>query len=96
MANEIKSIKIGSTEYPIYPDKAINATNDSDGNAINTTYLKKSGGTMTGPITMNVGTGIQMKYDRATDGNPWMYANGADAYGIRYFEGDPDKMVLSA
>ena len=27
MANEIKSLKIGSTEYPIYPDKAINATN---------------------------------------------------------------------
>lgn len=29
-----------------------NATNDSDGNAINTTYLKLSGGTMTGGITM--------------------------------------------
>ena len=30
---------------------ATKATNDSDGNAINTTYLKKSGGTMTGGIT---------------------------------------------
>ena len=29
---------------------ATKATNDSDGNAINTTYLKKSGGTMTGDI----------------------------------------------
>lgn len=30
---------------------ATKATNDSDGNAINTTYLKKSGGTMTGTLT---------------------------------------------
>lgn len=30
---------------------ATKATQDSDGNAINTTYLKKSGGTMTGTIT---------------------------------------------
>ena len=34
---------------------ATSATNDSDGNAINSTYLKKSGGTMTGVI--NWGTG---------------------------------------
>lgn len=31
---------------------ATKATQDSDGNAINTTYLKKSGGTMTGAITL--------------------------------------------
>lgn len=30
---------------------ATNATNDSDGHAINSTYLKRSGGTMTGSIT---------------------------------------------
>lgn len=35
---------------------ATNATNDSDGNAINTTYLKKSGGTMNGAITFANGT----------------------------------------
>lgn len=69
---------------------------DLTGSVTGGPYLPTAGGTMTGPITMNVGTGIQMKYDRATDGNPWMYANGADAYGIRYFEGDPDKMVFSA
>ena len=32
---------------------ATKATNDSDGNAINTTYLKKSGGTMTGDINFS-------------------------------------------
>lgn len=32
---------------------ATNATNDSDGNAINTTYLKKSGGTLTGATNFN-------------------------------------------
>ena len=31
---------------------ATNATNDSDGNAINTTYLKLSGGTLTGAFTV--------------------------------------------
>ena len=34
-------------------DTATNATNDSDGNAINSTYLKKSGGTMTGTLTVD-------------------------------------------
>ena len=37
------------------------ATGDSDGNQINTTYLKKSGGTMTGALTMLGG-----QYDDAT------------------------------
>lgn len=32
------------------PSAATKATNDSDGNQINTTYLKKSGGTLTGAI----------------------------------------------
>ena len=32
---------------------ATKATQDSDGNAINTTYLKKSGGTMTGALNFN-------------------------------------------
>ena len=32
---------------------ATSATNDSDGNAINTTYLKKSGGTLTGEVTLS-------------------------------------------
>lgn len=65
-------------------------------------YLLLSGGTMTGAITMNTGTGISMKYTGSqaqTDGaqgDPWLYPNGAPTYGIRYFEGSPDMMTLSA
>jgi hypothetical protein len=58
-------------------------------------YVNTAGDTMTGVLTMNTGTGFQMKY--TSGGNdPWMYANGAPNYGIRYFEGNPDKMTLSA
>jgi hypothetical protein len=58
-------------------------------------YLPLAGGTMTGAITMNTGTGIAMKY--TSNGNDvWMYPNGAQTYGIRYFEGNPDKMAFSA
>lgn len=58
-------------------------------------YVNTAGDTMTGVLTMNTGTGFQMKY--TTGGNDvWMYANGAPNYGIRYFEGNPDKMTLSA
>lgn len=60
-------------------------------------YLPLSGGTMTGKITMNTGTGLSMKYtNSSTTGDPWIYPNGADSYGIRYFEGSPDKMAISA
>ena len=58
-------------------------------------YLPLAGGTMTGKIIMNTGTGIAMKY--TSSGNDvWMYPNGADTYGIRYFEGNPDAMAFSA
>ena len=62
----------------------------------NGSYLKLSGGdTITGTFTMGTGTGIQMKY--TSKGNDiWMYPNGAPTFGIRYFEGDPDKMAFSA
>ena len=60
-------------------------------------YLPLSGGTMTGAITMNTGTGLSMKYTASsTTGDRWIYPTGADSYGIRYFEGDPDKMTISA
>lgn len=50
----IDSLNIGSQSVN-YATSAGSATNDSDGNAINSTYLKKSGGTMTGllKITTN-------------------------------------------
>ena len=64
----------------------------------NGSYLKLSGGdTITGTFTMAAGTGIQMVYtSKSSTGDVWMYANGAPNYGIRYFEGDPDKMAISA
>lgn len=38
-----------------------------------------------------------MKYtSSSTTGDVWMYPNGASSYGIRYFEGTPDKMAISA
>lgn len=57
--------------------------------------LPLSGGTMSGAITMNVGTGIQMKYEAGKD-TRWIYPNGADTFGIRYYEGEPDRMAISA
>ena len=42
-----------------YANSAGAATNDSDGNAINSTYLKKSGGTMTGTLKLTEGVGIE-------------------------------------
>ena len=41
-----------------YANSAGAATNDSDGNAINNTYLKKSGGTMTGILYVGTSLGI--------------------------------------
>lgn len=74
---------------------ATSATNDGNGKPIATTYLPLAGGTMSGAITMNTGTGIQMKY--TSGGNDiWMYPNGAPTYGIRYYEGSPDRMAFSA
>lgn len=58
-------------------------------------YLPLSGGTLTGTLTMGASTGIQMVY-RAGQDDVWIYPNGADTFGIRYYEGDPDKMTISA
>lgn len=58
-------------------------------------YLLLSGGTMSGAITMNVGTGIQMKFEGGKD-TRWIYPEGADTFGIRYYEGNPDRMTISA
>ena len=74
---------------------ATSATNDGNGKPIATTYLPLAGGTMSGAITMNTGTGIQMKYTSGGD-DVWIYPNGASTYGIRYFEGSPDRMSISA
>lgn len=54
----IDSATIGSqsVNYATSAGSATKATQDSDGNAINTTYLKKSGGTLTGAINTANGT----------------------------------------
>ena len=50
----IKQINVGGTSYDI------KATYDGSGNTISSTYLKLSGGTMTGNITFsNSNIGIQ-------------------------------------
>lgn len=46
----IKACTAYSSASVNYATSTGKATNDSDGNAINTTYLKKSGGTMTGAL----------------------------------------------
>lgn len=45
---------------------ATKATQDSDGNAINSTYLKKSGGTMTGTLNMSCDT-VEMNFRTGHD-----------------------------
>ena len=47
-----------SAGYATSAGSAGSATNDSDGNQINTTYLKKSGGTITGDLVVNGSVGI--------------------------------------
>ena len=68
--------KISSGQFSGNSNSATNATNDSDGNAINSTYLKKSGGTMTGSITMSQGAsarnvGIVGTYDYTKSAAIW-------------------------
>ena len=60
-------------------------------------YLPLTGGTMTGDIIMSIGTGLSMKYtSNSSTGDSWLYPHGAPNYGIRYYEGTPDKMTISA
>lgn len=65
---------------------ATKATQDSDGNAINTTYMKKSGGTFTGDVT---GTGFSASSyvavnssSSGTAGGLALYNTTPTAYGI--------------
>lgn len=78
----------GSNNLSITATVADNSHNHSN-------YLLTSGGVMTGVINMNVGTGLSMTYEAGKD-TPWIYPKGATGYGIRYLEGTPDKMMISA
>ena len=67
----IDSSNIGSQSVN-YATSAGKATNDSDGNAINTTYLKKSGGTMTGIEIISATSAINFP-NRTTSGTRASY-----------------------
>lgn len=67
----IKSTTTITLTMPAAPSStatATSATNDSDGNKISTTYLKKSGGTMTGELIQQSG-GIWIQGGSAAGGN---------------------------
>ena len=65
---------------------ATGATNDSDGNAINTTYLKRSGGTLTGTVY----------FGRAGSNAIFGYSSSYPKHGIWYNDTTVDTMRLSA
>jgi hypothetical protein len=66
------------SNYALNSNSAVKATNDSDGNAINATYLKKSGDTMTGALVIN----DELYVDSATIGNLLVNGAGRFANGI--------------
>ena len=88
-------VKQGSSDSYVLLGGGGHKTIDSFQTTYDDRYVKKAGDTMTGILTMNTGTGIQMKYTINGD-DPWIYPNGYINYGIRYFKGNPDKMTLSA
>ena len=88
--NEGRYLVLDTNNYSSYLDNRYYTETEADNRFVNV-----SGDTMTGVLTMNTETGFQMKYTPGGN-DPWMYAYGAPNYGIRYFEGSPDKMTLSA
>ena len=69
---------------------ATNATNDSDGNAINTTYLKKSGGAMTGAITRALASSGTI-----ADTNLFSVTGSTDGFGVNYASTTADTGVTT-
>ena len=82
---------------------ATKATQDSDGNAINTTYLKLSGGTLTGKLTLSTSglevisaTGYTINqygnfvHKRDTDTDIWQILNstGSSKFSVNYETGN--------
>lgn len=64
-----------------YATAAGKATNDSDGNAINSTYLKLSGGTMTGAIKMSTSYAITSTSIPDTEGYAMLLYNSGTVVG---------------
>lgn len=88
---------IGSDDYIYYiapANMSVGQADKLDGYHADS-FLLKSGGTMTGAITMSESTGFAMAFAQKSN-NPWIYPKDYPEFGIRYFEGDPDKMTFSA
>lgn len=69
---------------------ATKATQDSDGNAINTTYLKKSGGAMTGAITRSLASSGTI-----ADTNLFTVSGSTDGFGVNYASTTADTGVTT-
>ena len=83
----ITSSNIGSQSVN-YATSAGKATNDSDGNAINSTYLKKSGGTMSGLLSIKINGyalhwGEGEKYSLGSNNTSDFYIWGKDTADLR-------------
>ena len=65
----------------LVPSSATNATNDSDGNPINTTYIKKSIGTAAGDIIYWSASGTPTRLAKGSNGQVLKLANGVPTWG---------------
>ena len=78
----------GTTSAPVWtsisslvPSSATNATNDSDGNPINTTYIKKSIGTAAGDIIYWSAASTPTRLAKGSNGQVLKLANGVPTWG---------------
>ena len=79
--------KTVAVDYAVNAGTATKATQDSDGNAINTTYLKKSGGALSGNLYIDG--------DWTTDIGLYFREGGDDKYGFNFTYGDGDYFRLN-
>lgn len=88
---------VGITSYEGNAATATKAINDSDDNQISSTYLKKSGGQMTGPLTWKNGTALPestvpsyfLTIESSADGGTTKYvklANAKTALGLNNYK----------
>ena len=68
-------------KMPAAPSSTGSATNDSDGNPINTTYIKKSIGTAAGDIIYWSASGTPVRLAKGSNGQVLKLANGVPTWG---------------
>lgn len=68
-------------KMPAAPSSTGSATNDSDGNPINTTYIKKSIGTAAGDIIYWSASGTPVRLAKGSNGQVLKLANGVPSWG---------------